>query len=521
MNESRCPHVLVSADAPNIINVVNDKFTHKFGCSHAQALGQPLAIIQADHRQAWRSLLAAAAAGRIARSNVSVRQPWFSPGRAGENATNNDSKESDVICVPVVDVPNGPISNILVLFAPSRPHADSEAAGCLSPAAAGDDGRVLSRAGPIIRPRRKILADGTVALPEAVTLTPELLDNVPGLPLRAAAAAVGVSPTAFKKACRKLGLRRWVYQRPPSKRGPHKVSRRFDYSADGQVAPDSEQPAKCSLTESLLTISDDSPGHPGTELQDGGLDLEFDSESGTDSDNSWAGAGPALCDGLDLSSWDGSSDAPVASGSDGGRGSSLAAQWFGLDSESPAAGAARGAATMAVERLGCEPGGDWPARDDHLPDSDCMPRRLLADSDRDGLIWLGNFGSGGPLCVGHGTSSSDALPACHDPSPDPSPIARSCPGHGLQLESVEPTTQDQRTGKDSDRAAPSSAHVPNHVHFSEPGGPVKASQERLFGFQSPAHPLALLGAVGAGQGGCAGEELVREMLGAPWGLQRW
>ena len=173
LNESRCPHVLVSADAPNIINVVNDKFTHKFGCSHAQALGQPLAIIQADHRPAWRSLLAAAAAaaGRIARSNVSVRQPWFSPGRAGENATNNDSKESDVICVPVVDVPNGPISNILVLFAPSRPHADSEAAGCLSPAAAGDDGRVLSRAGPIIRPRRKILADGTVALPEAVTLT--------------------------------------------------------------------------------------------------------------------------------------------------------------------------------------------------------------------------------------------------------------------------------------------------------------------------------------------------------------
>ena len=50
---------------------------------------------------------------------------------------------------------------------------------------------------------------------------------------------------------------------------------------------------------------------------------------------------------------------------------------------------------------------------------------------------------------------------------------------------------------------------------------MKASQERLFGFQAAAHPLALLGAVGAGQGGCAGEELVREMLGAPWGLQRW
>ena len=50
-----------------------------------------------------------------------------------------------------------------------------------------------------------------------VALSIELLESLRGLPLPRAAQAVGVSATAFKKACRKLGIPRWGYRRGPGK----------------------------------------------------------------------------------------------------------------------------------------------------------------------------------------------------------------------------------------------------------------------------------------------------------------
>jgi hypothetical protein len=50
-----------------------------------------------------------------------------------------------------------------------------------------------------------------------VVVTLELLESLKGQPLPRAAAALGVSVTALKKACRRLGLARWDYYRGPAR----------------------------------------------------------------------------------------------------------------------------------------------------------------------------------------------------------------------------------------------------------------------------------------------------------------
>ena len=65
----------------------------------------------------------------------------------------------------------------------------------------------------VVMPRsKKPLADGSPPA-QPVLITPQLVAALTHLPLCQAAAAAGVSPTTFKKACRKLGLRRWAYKR--------------------------------------------------------------------------------------------------------------------------------------------------------------------------------------------------------------------------------------------------------------------------------------------------------------------
>ena len=50
-----------------------------------------------------------------------------------------------------------------------------------------------------------------------VVFSLELLDSLRGLSLPLAASTVGVSATAFKKACRRLGVTRWDYRRGPGR----------------------------------------------------------------------------------------------------------------------------------------------------------------------------------------------------------------------------------------------------------------------------------------------------------------
>ena len=55
-------------------------------------------------------------------------------------------------------------------------------------------------------------------LAAATVLTPTILAALQGQPLPAAARSVGMSATAFKRACRRLGTRRWGFRRGPGRR---------------------------------------------------------------------------------------------------------------------------------------------------------------------------------------------------------------------------------------------------------------------------------------------------------------
>ena len=81
----------------------------------------------------------------------------------------------------------------------------------------------------MLRPRRR--QDCPAPL---VVVTPELLDSVRDMSLVSAAATVGLSATAFKRACRKLGVRRWTYQRRP---GPGSLSPNRSGDAAGAGDP--------------------------------------------------------------------------------------------------------------------------------------------------------------------------------------------------------------------------------------------------------------------------------------------
>ena len=212
---SACPHALVSADPVNIINVVNSMFTERFGCSYALAHGRPLSLIQGANSVAWTALLSLACRGQVAFGLTSVYNPWSLPVKM--------PRTEEVVCLPVVEAANGPVRHILILFAPGVEHGAACCPNAVSheslkesppaiPASHYDD-TASSLPKTKIQPRRKAV-DGSGAGPSPpLIITRELLDSVRGLPLRRAAAAVGVSPTAFKKACRKLGLPRWHYQR--------------------------------------------------------------------------------------------------------------------------------------------------------------------------------------------------------------------------------------------------------------------------------------------------------------------
>ena len=79
------------------------------------------------------------------------------------------------------------------------------------------------------------------AVPVLISL--ELIHSLRGLPLQTAARAVGVSGTAFKKACRRLGMRRWEYRRGPG-RAMRKCSTRSRIQSPAPQPPVGVHPAQ-------------------------------------------------------------------------------------------------------------------------------------------------------------------------------------------------------------------------------------------------------------------------------------
>ena len=246
-DDSNCPYALLAAESPHCVMLVNDDFLTKFRCTRAQAVGAAFARFQGPDQSSWNPLLDAALRGKIVRDRV-------------HTSPSLPLALDDAICVPVVGALNGVIRYILVLFSPcsaicrplaSRPNPhhrlstatiwppcslsfapdnsssrpESHRALRKQHAQGGRSLEEVSRLGPeraespprpdsdgppaIVIPRRGF---EPVRSP-AVVVTPALLGTLKGLPLPRAAAAIGLSTTAFKQACRKLGIARWDFRR--------------------------------------------------------------------------------------------------------------------------------------------------------------------------------------------------------------------------------------------------------------------------------------------------------------------
>ena len=257
---------LVSAEAPHGIHMANDAFLGRFGCSRSEVLGRPLnlfygysgaelaylnpelvAKLRTESEAAWSALLFAALDGRVARLPCEELSP------------------ADVItCAPVVEAPNGRIRHLLISFDPLpcsgggnshhfEPNAGTEVIQESAKTASTTPSDPVPLDGPndspalydsensnepsdarsseaVIYPRRKphskksaLHIDGPRAPPVPVVLTRELVFALADLPLLRAAAAAGISATSFKRACRRLGVRRWVYKRGRPAAGADKV----------------------------------------------------------------------------------------------------------------------------------------------------------------------------------------------------------------------------------------------------------------------------------------------------------
>ena len=202
--ENNRPFALISMDPPYSIHMANERFSNKFGLSIRQVLGHPLRAIQdAPDAAKFLALLQSALGGRIIRDYIITL-----PALEYEGA----------VLAPVVDGPNGRIKHILVTFtSPQACDLSAVGGGSTGAHCPGGISDVPEFAAPVVRPRRKKQtpastgADSRPAAP--VRFTMELLHTLQGLPLARAAAAAGISPTAFKKASRKLGLPRWEYRR--------------------------------------------------------------------------------------------------------------------------------------------------------------------------------------------------------------------------------------------------------------------------------------------------------------------
>lgn len=85
----------------------------------------------------------------------------------------------------------------------------------------------------VLFPRRKA---GSATEPRAppVKLGFDVLAPLFGLPQSAAAKSIGVSLTALKQVCRKLGLERWPYRRTSKSNSLHKISHKAGHASNLQ-----------------------------------------------------------------------------------------------------------------------------------------------------------------------------------------------------------------------------------------------------------------------------------------------
>jgi hypothetical protein len=111
--------------------------------------------------------------------------------------------------------------------------------------------------GHIIFPRRKA-GDGIFfSSPKPIVVTLKMLEELRDYPLVSAAEKLGVSSTAFKRACRALGIRRWSYQKL-SENIRAKAMRRMTNAAKRIAAQAKDAEKQGGLAETEAAAEEDS-----------------------------------------------------------------------------------------------------------------------------------------------------------------------------------------------------------------------------------------------------------------------
>ena len=256
IRDSGYPYCLVSSESPTNIHIADQGFVREIGFSQCEVLGKDLvsilSIVCRGSLEDFQQTLIAASRGTLAQCKIRIRLGFNLSSEA----------EDELICAPVVERLNGAIRHIVVLLvrgptqslhSPSlgtysqiilsgleeettpmkavdcnpEPRTDGKTINsttlsetqrnfCAPRVKAGDFPPTSSTACSAVYPRRRS-GESFETRKCPVLLTRPLLANLAGYPLDHAARALGLSAMAFKRACRKLGVKRWAYRRGPGK----------------------------------------------------------------------------------------------------------------------------------------------------------------------------------------------------------------------------------------------------------------------------------------------------------------
>jgi hypothetical protein len=265
---------LVSAEAPYHLQMINDEFSSIFRFAREDISGQTMNIIQSHKTDIlrWCTLFQTACEGQAVTGTLVLASRWQVDVRAlltfAPVVDAPNSKVTYVLirfepssCEEVTARPQlpaaaqhpqqdllhptrsyessadpgsssqGPGSHAPISHGPFWEQPASSASKHLGPAAAAAclaDASLQPPAGrrdkrplhcPKIYPRRKAHEPKTDTPSTPVVITPELLDSLADIPLYRAAEKIGVSATALKLACRKLGVRKWQCRKRSSAGG--------------------------------------------------------------------------------------------------------------------------------------------------------------------------------------------------------------------------------------------------------------------------------------------------------------
>ena len=305
LRERSYPQVLVSADSPFVIVMSNEYFANQHRNTSGRADGKSiLSVVNAEYASRLENMIQNAIGGQ----NLFENQTTFRC-TAGKSQT--------VTCFPVIDR-QSEVRYVLLLFpdatsnhlwsaqehhstltSPSSPRHHHPLA--LPAAARPSFASVVCRNAHTslealaITPRIK-----TPCLNQEpwefkpVVITSAVLLSLRDRPLPQAARAVGLSATAFKRACRRLGIRRWEYKRGPGRARDNPAAARQGARDDSRppsaeprrssdARPDSPSPGPCSYALS----------RPGAHLVAPAWPAE--SECGEDSEERQGGGWVGAC----------------------------------------------------------------------------------------------------------------------------------------------------------------------------------------------------------------------------------